>query len=61
MEKDDIMYFEEKKVCVFHMKGFRYNGVIKNIGSTCILLDDRYDGMMTILLSDIKQVKVAEW
>jgi len=61
MEKDDIEFFLDKKVCVFHIKGFRYNGTVKNVGSSCILLDDRYDGMMTIKYEDIDRVKEAEW
>ena len=61
LEKDDIIYFLNKKVCVFHIKGFRYNGTVKNVGSSCILLDDRYDGMMTIKYEDIDRVKEATW
>ena len=56
MERDDIEYFLNKKVCIFHKSGFRFRGVIKNIGSTCLLLDDRYKGIMTIEYNDIEQI-----
>ena len=57
MERDDIEYFLDKYVVIFCNNGFRYNGTVKNIGSSCLLLDDRFKGMMTVAFDTIDTIR----
>lgn len=56
MERDDIEYFKDKKILIYCYNGFRFNGIVKNIGSSCLILDDRFKGMMTVEFKSIENI-----
>jgi len=56
MERDDIEYFKDKKILIYCKNGFRFNGTVKNIGTSCLILDDRYKGIMTVEYDSIENI-----
>jgi len=60
MDVDMIEIFVDKRVCIFLNNGYAYNGFLKKVGSDCILIDDKKNGLMTLRNSDIKNVEMRE-
>jgi hypothetical protein len=57
LEKSDVIFFKEKNCIVFLKNKFVHNGIINHVGNSCLIINDKIKGMMTINYSDIQEIK----
>ena len=60
--KERLTFFRKKKLfChIITVKGYHYNGIILKQDDTHMLIDDKIEGEITILISDISTIEKSK-
>jgi len=57
MDKEVIELFRDKKVTIFTKNKRVFSGSITHISNTCLVLNDRFKGLMTIEFENMEEIK----
>lgn len=57
MKREDLEFYEKKKIKIILRNTYQYTGVIKKINEDSIVLLDKFNKYITISIPDISQIE----